>query len=976
MRTENVSERSEATTISKSSHTNGDGQKRNRDWLIPVLLFIGVALIFWKTTLLGVPISKLSRIVSWDSMFASIKVRGTVSYGLMDPSLIQLMVPYYMLVAKLWHVGHIPLWNQFSASGVPLLADPQSLVFSPLHMMLSICPSMRVYNILLVFQLGLGAVGTYLFARELKLDRVPSVAAALSFTFCPFLIWFLELIGNGYMFYPIVFWSFARLAAKPTLSSVCLSAVTIACMIFSGHPEISFYGAGFGALFAVLLISSAGSNARIRATRKTIDTQAAARFLIALIPVSLVALLSFALSAPVLLPFLEYLKTADCYKLSGHSIEHIPWQALVVNLFQPALGSASLYLGALPLITLPFCYALSDQPQRKKLLALLTTCALAEALTSSIWPIGPLLTAIAPSLIPNYCQPVCLLLLSVSAAFGFQGLLKRTWTIKSGIGKSLIAATILAMLFPLILRLLRAPLNQFAFDSSLQQMHLSNAQWLYGSCAAIAITVFLFRKNSAHPRMHQIFGASCVIISLLIQLGAGRQSMPPQAEFEYPLVESVKALAKAPGRFIAVGDHLMKPNTNVVYGLSDLRFHNPMFPARYRAFMSACGAHLDGFNESFDGSIGDLIGLANVTRIVSTEPVWTKQTVENMPLQAVSNKICWPGVELTSVCAACDKRNKQIVGKLGWRFSPRDVQDLTYSVVILDRSGKVEWFSDQRKFSQDRAQADAPTPGQKYASQSTSVQEFGAVIAPIDAGQTDTLGLRIFDNKKLVFVAPFRDSSNIDYLKDGKTNETLRSVAGSTQKLLTVDNNTPIVEDPNFQLIDELSNNIRIYKNATALPAVYLTSHIEIANSPAEALSLIQAKNFDRLNDAVVELNDKNNQLHLQPTAVRVSSNHLDLKRVSAERAVVTTDCQSKSLLVLTDTFFPGWQSRVDGNPAEILRTNTLFRGVIIPPGKHQVVFEYRPSSFIFGLMLSLTAVVLIIFTGLFSLRNKSLQIK
>ncbi len=642
MRAEKVSERSEATTISKSSHTNENSQERNRDWLIPALLLLGMAVTFWKTTFLGLPISKLSRIVSWDSMFAGINVHGSISNGLMDPSLIQLMIPYYMLVAKLWHAGHIPLWNQFSASGVPLLADPQSLVLSPLHLILAVCPNMHAYNLILVCQMGLGAVGTYLFARELKLNRTPAVAAALSFAFCPYLIWFLELIGNGYMFYPIVFWSFARLAARPSLFSACLSAVTVACMVLSGHPEVSFYGAGFGALFALLLMSFSGSSARTRARKSPLDSRDIARFFMALMPVTLVAILSFALSAPVLLPFLEYLKAADCYKLTAVSIEHIPWQALVVNLFQPALGSASLYLGALTLVTLPFCYLLSDQPQRKKLLALLITCALAEALTSSLWPIGPLLSAIAPSLIPNYCQPVSLLLLSVAAAFGFQGLLQKPWTVSSGVGIALITTTTVAVVLPLLLRLLHVPINELAFDSSLQKMHLSSTQWLYGSCAAVAILALLCVRNRLHPQKQVVFAALCITVSLLMQLEAGRKSMPLQAQFEYPMVESVTALAKEPGRFIAVGDHLIKPNTNVVYGLSDLCFHNPMFPLRYRAFMSACGAHLDGFNESFDGSIGDLIGLANVTRVVSTEPVWTKQTVRSMTIQPVAHRTCWP----------------------------------------------------------------------------------------------------------------------------------------------------------------------------------------------------------------------------------------------------------------------------------------------------------------------------------------------
>ncbi len=327
------------------------------------------------------------------------------------------------------------------------------------------------------------------------------------------------------------------------------------------------------------------------------------------------------------------------------------------------------------------------------------------------------------------------------------------------------------------------------------------------------------------------------------------------------------------------------------------------------------------------------------------------------------------------MCAAYDKQNKQIVGKLGWRFAPKDVPDLTYSVVVLDQSGKVQWFSDQRKFSEDSPQADSPTSGPNVAAPTTTVQEFGAAFAPRDANQRLNLGLRIFDNKKLAFVAPLRDQSDTD-----NATHTQRSastdVDKTTQKLLTIDETTPIIQDPNFQLAEELSHNIRIYRNSTAVPAAYLATRITIANSAAEALSFIQAKDFDRVHDAVVELNDANKHLQIGPGSVSDTPANIELNRPSAERVVANTDCQSKSLLVLTDTFFPGWECTVDGSPTEILRTNSLFRGVVIPAGKHEVVFAYRPASFLLGLTLALTAVTFMIFAGLFSLRNKSLKMK
>jgi hypothetical protein len=65
--------------------------------------------------------------------------------------------------------------------------------------------------------------------------------------------------------------------------------------------------------------------------------------------------------------------------------------------------------------------------------------------------------------------------------------------------------------------------------------------------------------------------------------------------------------------------------------------------------------------------------------------------------------------------------------------------------------------------------------------------------------------------------------------------------------------------------------------------------------------------------------------------------------------------------VVLTDTFYPGWQARVDGNPAQIWQANASFRAVEVPAGEHQINFNYQPASFVAGGLISVaTAVVLL----------------
>jgi uncharacterized membrane protein YfhO len=59
--------------------------------------------------------------------------------------------------------------------------------------------------------------------------------------------------------------------------------------------------------------------------------------------------------------------------------------------------------------------------------------------------------------------------------------------------------------------------------------------------------------------------------------------------------------------------------------------------------------------------------------------------------------------------------------------------------------------------------------------------------------------------------------------------------------------------------------------------------------------------------------------------------------------------------LVLSDTYYPGWQVFVDGEEAKIYQADYLFRAVPLKQGEHVVEFRYSPSSFRTGLAISLS---------------------
>lgn len=70
----------------------------------------------------------------------------------------------------------------------------------------------------------------------------------------------------------------------------------------------------------------------------------------------------------------------------------------------------------------------------------------------------------------------------------------------------------------------------------------------------------------------------------------------------------------------------------------------------------------------------------------------------------------------------------------------------------------------------------------------------------------------------------------------------------------------------------------------------------------------------------------------------------------SSNRVVIEAGAAADGgYLVLLDSYSPDWRVLVDGQPADLVRANGLFRAVRLVPGRHHVEFVYRPRALIWG---------------------------
>lgn len=78
--------------------------------------------------------------------------------------------------------------------------------------------------------------------------------------------------------------------------------------------------------------------------------------------------------------------------------------------------------------------------------------------------------------------------------------------------------------------------------------------------------------------------------------------------------------------------------------------------------------------------------------------------------------------------------------------------------------------------------------------------------------------------------------------------------------------------------------------------------------------------------------------------------------------------------LVVAETPAPGWRATSAGRPLPVLRADPAGRAVLLGPGRHEVLFEYRPLALEFGLPLAQGGLTLAFLWGLAALVQRLLR--
>lgn len=149
-----------------------------------------------------------------------------------------------------------------------------------------------------------------------------------------------------------------------------------------------------------------------------------------------------------------------------------------------------------------------------------------------------------------------------------------------------------------------------------------------------------------------------------------------------------------------------------------------------------------------------------------------------------------------------------------------------------------------------------------------------------------------------------------------------------------------------------------LVNNEDYLPRAYLVQDYLMEKNINAILPLMKQDSFDPRSQVILEENPE----FLKTKSPNSTLQLVTFDSVKDDQLKLTTSSPDQSILVLTDTYYPGWKAKIDNQPTKIYRANFLFKAIILPPGSHRIEFYYQPTHFYLSLIVSLLTLLSLIF--------------
>lgn len=613
------------------------------DLLSFALLFALPLVMFWQQTVGGrtlLPTENFYRDEPFATYREVVSAPEVPHNGLLDDLVLE-NLQWKTFIRQNIAEGEIPLWNPHQFAGIPFMAAGQQSTLYPLSLLYYILPLPAAYGWYTVANLWLAGVFMYLLGRSLGVSRAGSALAGVVYQLSGFMlasVVFQMIIGAA-VWLPLLllmieyivrgrpFWG--RMSAVPWL---LVGALALACNIFAGHVELTYYTLIIMAYYAAARLGWAWWTQR--QTRDLLRRGALLAGMVAL---------GFGLGAVQFVPLFELVSTnwrsesaalsdvlgwahpprdvvqfvlPNFYGSPAHHSYFDVFSGQTVSATVNALGQpisiidwgiknyveGALYLGILPLALA--VYSLVERQQRAVKMTFLALAILSLTFMFGL-PTYALLYYGFPGLNQSHTpfRWIYALALAVAllSAFGLDALAQRRLLARQ-VGIGLLLAGGLVLLALLLSRLFYAPLEPLV-EQVLRSMAKANEafadarmfySYQFGGALVLGVVTlgagFVFWWAGRSSARYTWAAVALTAVDLMIaSWGFNPASDPALLDFTPP---AIQWLQQQPGdwRYTTLDDpaqprRLLNANAGWRYGLDDIRGYESIIPKQYVSYM-------------------------------------------------------------------------------------------------------------------------------------------------------------------------------------------------------------------------------------------------------------------------------------------------------------------------------------------------------------------------------------------------------
>ncbi|MGL4629818.1 MAG: YfhO family protein [Leadbetterella sp.] len=182
-------------------------------------------------------------------------------------------------------------------------------------------------------------------------------------------------------------------------------------------------------------------------------------------------------------------------------------------------------------------------------------------------------------------------------------------------------------------------------------------------------------------------------------------------------------------------------------------------------------------------------------------------------------------------------------------------------------------------------------------------------------------------------------------VKDGKLNMPLYNMLNAKYFIVNGQNNQPTAQ-----------------RNVEALGNVWFVDSLLVVSDADAELNAVG--NFNPKTKAIIQSNQGLSTQQFK------TEGKISLKEYGLNKLSYTSDASTKGYAVFSEIWYRGnidWQAYIDGKVVPHQKVNYVLRGLEIPSGKHEIVFEFKPESVFKGKQVDLICSILV---GLLVLAN------